>query len=1116
MNSTEPIDLTNDTDVSVTSETLPGQSSSRSSRQRHSKHRITSRPLPNDKVKEEVVILSDSDQDPNTPWIDRFLEKKQKRAPTDVKSPGSPAARRQLSKSSQPLLNSNESRGSTSTKSLSSTNGGATSDARASNVVSPVQRRPKKRESDQSSTTGQSLIASLPARESTAAEQTTASSPTRDRPSLQNKANVSASRAPMLKTASATSLTTRAPTAKRKHKDSDAEEPRVSKKRHLNDATSTASSSVAIRTTPGRASLERDDPGQQRRGSAIRTPGSITATVDGLTTNVLTARPSQAPSGLVTRTSSNAPSGSAEKQRRRSSMDSANRDRIRKSRPAILDTEPSLNSDSGHSKPFPYPSRDRKQSADASQTYSDESHNAPGAAEKEPEGVKHVRSDADIATRGRAISGQRNASDAPSVSLLATGDLMDVDLSDEQNQFDKSEAPEASIEEAVIESYENGSSMSLRSTGERSTKTGGLSTPRSRSEGPSGSPKDKSPPIGFGNGRAEDEIRALASHTSSSIDRNDARDLLLATLTPMSEDHDLSTMSGMQIELKRFLIEYRNDSRYMAVTSLSRARRLVLEKRTESDHPAHGEHIQINGLRGARHSVSPFKRMKGLQKSLEGRPTKNAVMMSLEELDAAGRKLKVAVRHVEAPTTTWVDEDEEVPSYFHCVNLKTNVLGYNQKQLWYQPYFGEKAQDEIYAKLKGFDSDSEARRTTLLRGEQSRAIREYVEAALEHIECPESAVLYHLLRPDLTGAEAVARQPSCKELFDRNALRWQRVFSKLPQPSELELSKAALVCAAFLKLANYSLWHVVRKSSLCALDEETARDELVDSLQSLACRVCHKHDCIYHGEQAESDDELGSDHDPDLTIVERLDIDWPPAINFKRNIRGPDQDRGTPAERPGMVAKNGMRSSKAYQAILQEAKREKIQERERERRGTIYDIRDYSYQFIITEDQDADAESFGNKMRYINNPEQGRKIGNVIPRIMLCNMTPRIGMYANLNIPLGQELCFDYGPEYHARLFGGKRMTKADAVRIRQSSPLESIGESAQTPSYRMRSAAHSSRLVELPDDDDELYVSTDEGEIEYGEYDEDEEEDDEDIVPKTQNRTARLKSLGSRARRVR
>ena len=50
---------------------------------------------------------------------------------------------------------------------------------------------------------------------------------------------------------------------------------------------------------------------------------------------------------------------------------------------------------------------------------------------------------------------------------------------------------------------------------------------------------------------------------------------------------------------------------------------------------------------------------------------------------------------------------------------------------------------------------------------------------------------------------------------------------------------------------------------------------------------------------------------------------------------------------------------------------------------------------------------FGNKMRFINDQNEG--MANCRPRALLCNSVTRIGMFAQRDIDVGEELFFDYG-----------------------------------------------------------------------------------------------------------
>ncbi|KAF1345558.1 hypothetical protein BDV97DRAFT_277803, partial [Delphinella strobiligena] len=91
-----------------------------------------------------------------------------------------------------------------------------------------------------------------------------------------------------------------------------------------------------------------------------------------------------------------------------------------------------------------------------------------------------------------------------------------------------------------------------------------------------------------------------------------------------------------------------------------------------------------------------------------------------------------------------------------------------------------------------------------------------------------------------------------------------------------------------------------------------------------------------------------------------------------------------------------------------EYKGEIISKTETERRGTIYEVQKLSYLFTLNRDQELDSQRLGNKIRFINHADPDSRSRNVGPKIMLCNMVHRIGMYALRDIPEGQELYFDY------------------------------------------------------------------------------------------------------------
>ncbi|KAI9888037.1 MAG: hypothetical protein M1823_000158 [Watsoniomyces obsoletus] len=84
---------------------------------------------------------------------------------------------------------------------------------------------------------------------------------------------------------------------------------------------------------------------------------------------------------------------------------------------------------------------------------------------------------------------------------------------------------------------------------------------------------------------------------------------------------------------------------------------------------------------------------------------------------------------------------------------------------------------------------------------------------------------------------------------------------------------------------------------------------------------------------------------------------------------------------------------------------------EAERRGVIYNLQKLSYLFTSNKAQDVDATQYGNKLRFINHSRAAR---NCQGKLLFVNGVQRIALYSTRAIEAGEELFFDYGPEFHA------------------------------------------------------------------------------------------------------
>ncbi|TKA52539.1 hypothetical protein B0A55_11943, partial [Friedmanniomyces simplex] len=73
--------------------------------------------------------------------------------------------------------------------------------------------------------------------------------------------------------------------------------------------------------------------------------------------------------------------------------------------------------------------------------------------------------------------------------------------------------------------------------------------------------------------------------------------------------------------------------------------------------------------------------------------------------------------------------------------------------------------------------------------------------------------------------------------------------------------------------------------------------------------------------------------------------------------------------------------------------------------------------------QEVDSTYFGTKIRFINHASGS--VGNLYPRVFLVNTAQRIALFANEDIKIGDELFFDYGPQFPEEQLSGKKAIKS-------------------------------------------------------------------------------------------
>lgn len=249
-------------------------------------------------------------------------------------------------------------------------------------------------------------------------------------------------------------------------------------------------------------------------------------------------------------------------------------------------------------------------------------------------------------------------------------------------------------------------------------------------------------------------------------------------------------------------------------------------------------------------------------------------------------------------STRYESKAIEVPSYANFNSLSSNILVENEDKLVVWPYFEsgmETSEDELYEELhhrykRGTPKEREG---LLYRRSRAQTWMYSILDGLEELGCTMQDVQRYLLEPDpvlefplRTDAQKAwnDRQRYCTaQGFDRAHPYWVRVLSNLPLASKRGMAFAGLACAAFLKLCNFDLWHLAKLEFMQPIATLNA-DRAINSRKTFppqTCRLCHLHDCPYHGLIELCDD--GDSNMGDLPSDEE-DAD---AANFKRHVVTP-------------------------------------------------------------------------------------------------------------------------------------------------------------------------------------------------------------------------------------
>ncbi|KAI7537817.1 SET domain-containing protein [Hortaea werneckii] len=368
---------------------------------------------------------------------------------------------------------------------------------------------------------------------------------------------------------------------------------------------------------------------------------------------------------------------------------------------------------------------------------------------------------------------------------------------------------------------------------------------------------------------------------------NESESQVLPPLAGKSDQAFASLSSAKQVEMivGRYMDEVRVENEYWNKAWLRRARCSKAKTQQSTDVSA-----------AKPYSFAKLKPLPLIQADKKSR-SQGAVKLLVEKSVPGGKPMKAPF--IVQPNI--IEPHDDMPSYSHFVNIKSNFLAPNVTTLQHWPYFGDDFDYSEDAKglKEQYSFDMDQRSTKLLRLAQAQKYEHYAEDALRELGIGWSDILRYLLEvspnvgSDPAAIEALKRRTeSTSEDFCRSHTRTAQVLSSLPASTPERLAKAALTCHHFHNLAWFSLWHIARRHQFKSLSGQQHAEQT--PLDDATCRICFRFACPYHGEIEEledSDEEADSDTKKAITT----DIINPPAVNNRKRVGFNPAPEGLPS-----------------------------------------------------------------------------------------------------------------------------------------------------------------------------------------------------------------------------
>ncbi|KAK8253954.1 hypothetical protein IWZ00DRAFT_213292 [Phyllosticta capitalensis] len=328
-------------------------------------------------------------------------------------------------------------------------------------------------------------------------------------------------------------------------------------------------------------------------------------------------------------------------------------------------------------------------------------------------------------------------------------------------------------------------------------------------------------------------------------------------MQPMSELFNLTRMTPLVEEVRK---KSRDDARFFGADRLSRARHSHLAHDTK------------------RPKISSTTPTAGPSKVPERFFQEKSPCVSRGSTDASKQKLSgrvlfptvgSSVRVDKTTDRTLTSNSDQVPSFEGFVYLSKNILARNNKNVLVLPVFDNDQSDAKMNKEmedQGFNMNNNERAREIAYVEKCWQQFSYAPEALAKAGVTATDIIHyyamsaedfeHTLEKNAQSLGLGPRQASAMMKWKAEARHastpeWDKLVSALPRSEPAALARASSLRQAWSNIFETGMSLVAAKHIIISqkFEEDTGFE-----YRSLACRVCHMHECHLHGALIEDDD----------------------------------------------------------------------------------------------------------------------------------------------------------------------------------------------------------------------------------------------------------------------